>query len=673
MLMPPLAPGEPLWPELREELEGRAGLEAAAAEAAARQLLAQEEASVASLSAGIARTGDGSAAATEEVGELQASTGDDISGAGRKGGQAGRNVVLLYGPPKAGVSTQAALLGRRYQLPVVTVDSLVAEAAQLKKPPPPPPPAPAAPTAEPSGDDPPQPEGAPAPAAEPPAAAAPAAAEPSAGSALRSPSAAAGTALAATRAASPGPAPGPGRVTGTPVPPEPPHDVEALVSELKQRLLERPASRAKPPQAEVQQLLQSVLALVLAQPRYAAGLIVDGLACRHLAPTAAATCLLHALGFSTLPQRVTPPPSATPPPTAGPAPAKGQAGKAAAPAAKKPAAAEPVPEAPQLPEVWLGPHKLHVVLLQADRDTAAARASGAAAARHGSQQELPEQQQQPSSTGTKPGSHRPQQELEVAWEAYTAEAPALSLLLAGQEGPTRLVHREVPTAGLEAAEVYRSVCGLASSMGHVVSLLPPAPEDELLVPEPYCMQVGRLLRPAGRRAAGVHAKCSCRQHRCVHSAAPVPPAAGGSPPWQTCPEGAAGQVQAAHQDRQPDPGPGRPGRGHACSVFPRLCSGRQGPRQGHRRQPAGHGQGSSCQGRSRGGGSGRPGGASSAAELRRSPGAEPVAHTCQGQRGPARAGEAVERSCLLLPPPPTKGPTLLALTGCSTNLPPSAR
>lgn len=37
-------------------------------------------------------------------------------------------VVILYGPPLAGTSTQAAMLGSRYGLPIVTVDGLLQEA-----------------------------------------------------------------------------------------------------------------------------------------------------------------------------------------------------------------------------------------------------------------------------------------------------------------------------------------------------------------------------------------------------------------------------------------------------------------------------------------------------------------------------------------------------------------
>lgn len=42
-------------------------------------------------------------------------------------------VVLLYGAPLAGTSTQAALLGSRYGVPVVTVDSLLQEAHSLQQ------------------------------------------------------------------------------------------------------------------------------------------------------------------------------------------------------------------------------------------------------------------------------------------------------------------------------------------------------------------------------------------------------------------------------------------------------------------------------------------------------------------------------------------------------------
>jgi hypothetical protein len=279
-------------------------------------------------------------------------------------------------------------------------------------------------------------------------------------------------------------------------------DVVAVVSELKHHLLERPSSSRRLQQVELHALLQDALMLVLAQPRYAAGFIVDGLACKHMQKAAAAAVLLQAVGFTRVP------PLATSPPPAAKGPGK------AAPA-KKPSVLEPAPEPPKVPDMWRGPHTLHVVQLQTDKETFLARytsSRGDDAGQHGhaatphspsTNGVTPERTVSTASPATStghasPGSarrssqsgqhHSHQDEAEAAWHAFQAEAPALALLLAGREPGTRLVHRELASSAA-VQEVYRALCGISWHMGKAMSVLPAAPEDEELIPEPYCMQV----------------------------------------------------------------------------------------------------------------------------------------------------------------------------------------
>lgn len=542
MHMPPLAPGDPLWAELREEANARRALEAASAEAAAAQLRPDS-----SFSAGLAPGSAKGAPAAEaaeaaEVGDLEASS--DCMGSGMVtapapaaagpvdvGPGSSRNVVLLYGPPHAGVSTQAALLAKRYQLPVVTLDGLIAEALELKPPPPEPevqPRAAAEPVHTAAGVEPGSAleqireeegeaggaEGAAAAAATDTAAEG---AEPAAPARAQSQSLSTAPSVP-SRSASPtgkgsmpqAPSPLPAAPSPEPLAPAMAAiDVVAVVAELKHHLLDRPSSSRRLQQAELQALLQDALTLVLAQPRYAAGFIVDGLACKHLQKAAAATVLLQAVGFTRVQRPQLQPPLATSPPPAAKGPGK------AAPV-KKPSVLEPAPEPPKVPDMWRGPHALHVVQLQTDKETFLARytssSKGDAAGQHGhaatphstsssgaAVERTTSIASPATSTGhASPGSarrssqsgqhHSHQDEAEAAWHAFQAEAPALALLLSGKEPGTRLVYRELAISAA-VQEVYRSLCGISWHMGKSVSVLPAAPEDEELIPEPYCMQV----------------------------------------------------------------------------------------------------------------------------------------------------------------------------------------
>lgn len=68
----------------------------------------------------------------------EATTGAEAADAGAAGAESATQtpaplIVVLYGPPLAGTSTQASLLSSRYGIPVVTIDQLLQEAYRLQQ------------------------------------------------------------------------------------------------------------------------------------------------------------------------------------------------------------------------------------------------------------------------------------------------------------------------------------------------------------------------------------------------------------------------------------------------------------------------------------------------------------------------------------------------------------
>ncbi|KXZ49496.1 hypothetical protein GPECTOR_21g722 [Gonium pectorale] len=122
LYLPPLHPGDPLWPEVAETAAHKKRMEAAAAEAQAAQA-AQDGAAA-----------DG-AAASEGVGSLEA-----VAGTGAAGSKAAAKAappkpfVIVTGPHLVGTTTQARKLGERYDVPVSTLDDLLMAAADLEPP-----------------------------------------------------------------------------------------------------------------------------------------------------------------------------------------------------------------------------------------------------------------------------------------------------------------------------------------------------------------------------------------------------------------------------------------------------------------------------------------------------------------------------------------------------------
>jgi hypothetical protein len=123
-LLRPLAAGEPLWPEMIEQAaDARPKLEASAAAAVAA---AAEAAS----SAPAAAAPQEHTAAASEPAATGSASGVDLPAqaqptAAQQQQQPERLVAVVFGPPMAGTSTQARLLGSRYGVPVVTLDGLV--------------------------------------------------------------------------------------------------------------------------------------------------------------------------------------------------------------------------------------------------------------------------------------------------------------------------------------------------------------------------------------------------------------------------------------------------------------------------------------------------------------------------------------------------------------------
>lgn len=242
-------------------------------------------------------------------------------------------VVLLYGSPLAGTSTQATMLSSRYDLPVVTVDGLLHEAYSLQQ------------------------------------------AEASKAAAT----VAAATAAAAVTAATPG---SPGRTqkklqlvdqlaqllflssTSTPadalLPASPTGRVQSAASSRSSAGGSHPEGQ----HTSIPELITSALKIALHQEQYSKGYIVDGLHSKHLSSAAvAARCLLQAVGLSC--KALQPPEVVVPAPPAGSKASAAKAAPSRPPSSRPgvkgvPAAPEPVPLILTFstPDVWEGSQRV---------------------------------------------------------------------------------------------------------------------------------------------------------------------------------------------------------------------------------------------------------------------------------------------------------------------------
>ncbi|EFJ42226.1 hypothetical protein VOLCADRAFT_67248 [Volvox carteri f. nagariensis] len=315
LYLPPLHPGDALWPEVVEAAEQRKRMEAAAAEAQA----AADAAAAAGVDAAAAAAG---AAAVDGVGSLEAVAGGATAAAAAAAKKAAEKaVVLVVGPHLAGKTTQARRLGVRYGVPVVQLDEMLLAAADLEPP-----------TAE---------ELAAAAAAAPP----PPPAEADSGDASET-----AAELAAAVA------------TDSAPPPPPPFDME-ISDLLFDKVLMDPDFDGQPDYVpphtrltteELYGLVVRGLRHLLAhQPTvYGKGLVLDGLASRYLPPAVAAKALLEALGM----EQVVPPPPPPPEPVLDPKAAKKTLKKGEEPP-------PPPPPPPPKPTGWRGPYTVHVVHL----------------------------------------------------------------------------------------------------------------------------------------------------------------------------------------------------------------------------------------------------------------------------------------------------------------------
>ena len=123
-LLRPLAPGERLWPELLDQAaQAQARAQEAAATAAARAAVsATPKAELPGVSTAASATDAGATASAQPNGVSPSST---QQGAQPSPAASQRSIMVVYGPPLSGVSTQARLLSKRYGVPVVTLDGLV--------------------------------------------------------------------------------------------------------------------------------------------------------------------------------------------------------------------------------------------------------------------------------------------------------------------------------------------------------------------------------------------------------------------------------------------------------------------------------------------------------------------------------------------------------------------
>lgn len=526
LYLPPLKPGDALWSNVAETAAQKKRMEAAAAEAQA----AQDGAAAAAAAAGASPANSppppggyrvsitGMGAPEEGVGSLEAVAGGVAANRARAELEGPQKVfVVVTGPSLVGKTTQAKLLGQRYGVPVVALDELLLEAADLEAP--------------------------------------PADAEvPAEGEAFPLPEAAADEEVEVEG--------GEGRrvshMSGVlPAPPRPPFDGE-ISDLLFDKLLTDPDHEGKPeyvpPHTKLSKdelyglVVRGVRHAVAQMPEYGKGMVLDGLVSRYLPPPLVAKALLEGLGL----ERVMPPPP-PPPPEPEVKAKKGKKGEEPPP---------PPPPPPPEPLGWRGPYRVHVLdltpsddVLLAKRlhhkDTAApavslaqepaVHAPEATLAPPGSRLATPlvsgevvlapaeageQQQQQPggadaaaaaaavtdvgekgtlTAEGTVASMADAEQQryLEDAARAlaeYLSHVAApVEELLAGPDTPENVVrYRKVAAEGGEA-KVHKAACGISFRLGVLSTLLPPAPCDSELVPPRYAMQIVPKPRPRAPR------------------------------------------------------------------------------------------------------------------------------------------------------------------------------
>lgn len=233
----------------------------------------------------------------------------------------------MYGPPLAGTSTQATLLGSRYGLPVVCVDGLLQAAYSLEK----------------------------AEAATAAAAAAPATPAGTSGSPGRTPKRQLlelltkmlffSAPLGPTDFGSPPPARGQSAASGHAAGHSPGHAAASTAADTQHQL------------QRVPDVLTAALQLALQQEQYSKGFIIDGLCSKHMPNGGVvARCLLQAVGLVC--KSLHPPEPSPPPASAGAA--KGTKAPSRPPSSRPGVKAAPVPEVVlpimtfSSPDVWEG-------------------------------------------------------------------------------------------------------------------------------------------------------------------------------------------------------------------------------------------------------------------------------------------------------------------------------
>ena len=444
MRQPPLQPGQQIWSELAEEAEKR---KLAAAEAAA-------------VDSGPGTAGAESTPAAEdaEVGDLDAVPPEPAA--------APRLVVVLHGPPMIGSTTQASLLAKRYDVPVVTFDDLLYEAADIEAPP----------AAEPLASG----EGSEGAAAEAPFF------DPEISDLLYSK-----VLIDPDLEAQPGFIPPASSLPEAEL-------VDLLVRGLKQALeAPRPESVAGAPGPS--------------PSRYSKGLVLDGIRSKYCAPGIASKVLMQALGMqAVLPE--------APPPAAAPK------------AAKKGAPEPPPPPPPSAEgwngphdvffltfDATLDHVKgrLHAkkeaekAMLLSDSAVADAEVEGVidGSSNGEADAELTDEERAARTAAAAEAARLAAEaadaeltaEAEALLQTFVSEASAVSEQL-GKDGfaGNRAVRRRFDPAG-PTDRVLAAACGIEFRMGEVSVALPRLESDAMLLPDPYIVQV--VQKPRNRQVS----------------------------------------------------------------------------------------------------------------------------------------------------------------------------
>eukprot|EP00775_Hariotina_reticulata_P008964 gene8964-9139_t len=462
-LLRPLDLGEPMWPELLELAAQRQQLMTAAEAAVmvAKQALAAAQASrmdevtlgqsaevtpPTSLAepAGLATTIATPAETATAVESSQLPLGAPVP-------QPERLIIMLYGPPAAPTTTQAALLGTRYGIPIVTLDGLLKEVYMQG----------VASLSSLDGGSVPGSGGSSSPA-------------------YLADSMPVGLELhkqLSRLLASPAAAPEAGP------------DITIAVDKRAQSATgltrnrktqeQAPQQQQLPSPLEAQDIVLMALKHALSLPQYQAGFVLDGFGSKHLPVTAmTARCMLQAVGLTCI--NLPPAESiSTAGSTAATSKAK-QQGKTSRPSSSR-AGIRPVPQLQGLiditqPDVWEGTQKVHVVELALDKEEAALRFAAAAAF---------------TAAGLESITTSAEHELPV--EPSFAEAQQ-----AKHEYSAAAVVDKVDAAAPEAM-VSQAAVGISFNADRVGTVLPPVPADQLLLPPPYELRVLPQPQRRGKR------------------------------------------------------------------------------------------------------------------------------------------------------------------------------